>query len=152
MVRVKKNSMTISYIYKDKYGKLQIRMNSQGRFTPVTYYSKAYTEWARTAIQTAIVFKSKHPEIEFPLRGKYNLRCIFFSNEDRIIDQSALYEGVQDVLTGKAGVLKDSVPGNTYQIIMDDSTRFIGGHDGSRYLYLPAEPPRTEVTLTDFKF
>ncbi len=150
--RVKKNSMTVSYIYKNSSGQLKIRMNADGRFTPVTYYTEAYTEWAREAIQACIVFKSHHPEIKFPLQDKYNLKCLFFSAEDKVVDQSALYEGVQDVLTGKAGVFKDSVPGNLYQIIQDDSIRFIGSHDGSRYIYSPATIPKTEITLTDFKW
>jgi hypothetical protein len=151
IARVKKNSMTVSYIYKDKFGSLKIRMDSKGRFTPVTYYSKAYVEWAKKAIQSVIVFKSKQ-KLTFPLTDKYNLKCIFYTNENRVIDLSALYEGVQDVLTGRSGVLKDSVPGHLYQILEDDSVRFIGSHDGSRLLYLPAEPPRTEITITDFKY
>ena len=149
-VRVKKNSMTVSYIYKDKAGRLKIRMTVDGRFTPITYYSKAYTEWAKNAIQTLVVFKSHNTNINFPLVDKYNLKCLFYSKENKVVDQSALYEGVQDLLTGKAGVCKDSVPGHIYQIIQDDSIRFIGSHDGSRYIYLPAEQPRTEIILTDF--
>lgn len=150
--RVKKNSQTISYIYEDKFGKLKIRMTSDGRFAPVTYYTKAYNTWAKDAMQALMVFKSKHSDIKFPLDGKYNLCCRFFSREDKVVDLSALYEGVQDCLIGKSGVSKDSIPGNLYQIIQDDSVRFIGSHDGSRYIYLPAEEPRTEIIITDFKW
>lgn len=154
--RVKKNSMTVSYIYKDKTGKLRIRMTADGRFTPVTYYTSAYKEWAKDAIQACIVYKSKHqlqlPNFPLPLVGRYNLKCLFYSRENKVVDLSALYEGVQDVLTGKSGVYKDSIPSNVYQIIQDDSVRFIGSHDGSRYIYLPAEEPRTEVILTEFKW
>lgn len=149
-IRVKKNSMTISYIYKDKFGRLKIRMTSDGRFTPVTYYTKAYKEWARQAIQACVVYKSKN-KIVYPLTGQYNLKCLFISNENKKVDLSALYEGVQDVLSGNAGVLKDRVSKSVYQIIEDDSVRYIASHDGSRYLYLPVEQPRTEIILTEFR-
>jgi Holliday junction resolvase RusA-like endonuclease len=151
-VRVKKNSMTVSYVYRNKLGHLKIRMDQNGRFTPVTYYSKAYTEWAREAIQSAIIFKSKHPEIQFPLDGQYNLKCLFYSAENKRVDLSNLMEGVQDCLTGNAGVFKDSIPGNLYQTLLDDSVRFIGSIDGSRYVYSPTDIPRTEIILTEFKW
>lgn len=151
-MRVKKNNMTKHEIYKDKKtGAYKIYKSSDGRITPVAYYTKAYQEWARTAIEACIVFKSKHLEFTYPLMDKYNLKCLFYSNENKVVDQSALYEGVQDVLTGKSGVFKN-IPGGLYQIIYDDNVRFIGSHDGSRYIYSPSEEPHTEVIITEFKW
>jgi len=148
--RVKKNSMHKHEVYRDKKTG-QIKLYGGDKIRPVIYLEPAYVEWAKLAIQAAVVFKSKHPEFGYPLSDKYNMRCLFYSNEDKIVDLSALYEGVQDVLAGNAGI-KIKIPDYMYQIIMDDNTRFIGSHDGSRYIYLPSEQPRTEVTLTDFKW
>jgi len=147
--RVKKNNMTKHEVWYDKKNSVWRIYQKNNRITPVTYYTKAYQEWAREAIQTAIIFKSKHHEFVYPLDGRYNMRCLFISNENKKVDLSALYEGAQDILAGNAGILHDSVPGALYQIIMDDSVRFICSHNGSGYYYLPAEQPRTEVTLTE---
>ena len=140
---VKKNTAKTSVIGKDKYGRLTKRA------TPVHWYTDAYKLWARNAIKACAEFKNTHQNITFPLTGKYNLKCIFFMDRDTVVDLSALYEGVQDVMAGNAGVWKDSVSKDLYQIIMDDSIRFIGSHDGSRVI-LDYTNPRTEITLTEF--
>jgi len=145
--RVKKNSMTTSYIYKDKNGSLKIRGDGK-RFAPVTFYSKAYTEWARNAVETLIAFKSKNIHIEFPIKDKVNLKCLFFMDKNSVVDQSALYEGIQDTLIGKPGVLKGVDP-RLYQILEDDSVRFVGSHDGSR-TFLDYVNPRMEITISDY--
>jgi hypothetical protein len=150
-VRVKKNSMNKHEVYRDKKTG-EVRLYGGAKILPVVYYEKSYVEWAKDAVQTAMVYKTKHPEISFPLTGQYNLKCLFFSNENKKVDLSALFEGVQDVLSGNAAGKSIKVPGNIYQILMDDSIRFVGSLDGSRYIYLPGEPPRTEITITEFKW
>ena len=59
-------------------------------------------------------------------------------------------EGVQDVLAGNRGV--NIADKSYYQILEDDSIRYIGSIDGSRVIHLPGEPPRIEITITDFKW
>ncbi len=143
---VKKNTRKTSNFRKDKKtGKLIMLPN------PISYYSKAYNEWAKTAIMRAISLRQElvNAGWELPITDKINLKCLFFFDADRVVDLSNLYEGVQDLLTGHAGVYEDKVPKNLYQIIMDDSVRFIGSHDGSRF-YLDYINPRTEVILEPF--
>jgi|SRR5690554_5059253 len=145
---IKKNSATTSYVYKDKHGRLRLRQNSNGGLAPITYYSAAYKDWAKLAVQQCLVYRSKHPELSFPLTGQFNLKCLFYYNRDGIVDLSNLYEGVQDVLAGNEKWLQLGVD---WSIIKDDCTRFIGSHDGSR-LILDYTNPRTEITLTPFKW
>lgn len=142
---VKKNTAKMSFMYKDKKSGRLIQ-----RPAPVHYYLEPYKKWAKNAIKACAEFINQHPEMDFPLTGQYNLKCIFYMNVNRVVDLSALYEGPQDVLAGNAGVWKESVPSRLYQIIEDDSTRFIGSHDGSRVV-LDYVNPRTEITLTEFK-
>ena len=143
---VKKNTVRHSMFYKDKFGR------NIPRPAPLVYYTKPYTEWAKGAIIACANFKTTHPDIEFPLSGQYNLACKFVYAENKKVDISNLLEGVQDVLAGNAGACKDSVPSEYYQIIEDDSVRFICSLDGCRFIYSPSEKPRTEVILTDFKW
>lgn len=142
---VKKNTRKTSNYRKDKNGKLIMLAN------PISYYSKAYTEWAKTALARCINFRNQLQKDgwELPIADMINLKCLFFFDTNRVVDLSNLYEGVQDLLAGNAGVYEDKVPKNLYQIIMDDSVRFIAGHDGSRFL-LDYTNPRSEVTLQPF--
>lgn len=143
---VKKNSVRHSFFYKDKSGR------AIPRPAPVSYYSPQYKDWAKIAIQTMINFKSRHTDIQFPIQEQINLACKFFFNKNIRIDLTNLMEGVQDVLAGNAGVYKESVPKQYYQIIEDDCTRFVASIDGSRYIYSPSEEPHTEVIITEFKW
>lgn len=134
---VKKNSAKMSFF--DSKGK--------PRKFPLHYYSKAYNEWGKIAVQACAIWKTKNSGLSFPLKEQWNLRCLFYMSDFRRVDLSALYEGIQDVLAGNAGVV--SVPSHIYQIIEDDSTRYIASHDGSRLL-LDKVNPRMEVYLTPF--
>jgi hypothetical protein len=125
---------------------------------PVTYYTDAYKEWETQAVQACTVFRSKleNEGVPFPLREKYNMKCLFFFDTMKDVDLSALYEAPQDVMAGKAPCMKNRIKGadfdiirSRFQIIQDDSVRFIGSHDGSRWLYDPSNP-RTIITLTPF--
>lgn len=143
---VKKNSATTSYMYKDKKsGQVKVRQSNTGAFAPIHYYSKAYKEWAKNAVQACIVYKSKHPEIKFPLNKQYNLKMLFYYNVNRKVDLSALIEGVADVLAGNEKWLNLSYD---WSIIEDDSTRFIQSYDGSRVI-LEYVNPRTEIFLEE---
>lgn len=142
---VKKNTAKTSVMGKDKNGRLLKRT------APIHWYTDVYKAWAREAIKACAEFKNTHTDMKFPLTDKFNLKCLFYIDRDTRLDLSNLYEGVQDVLAGNAGVWKESVPKELYQIIEDDSIRFIGSHDGSRVI-LDYVNPRTEIYLTEFKW
>lgn len=61
------------------------------------------------------------------------LVCTFFMQTLRIVDLSALYEGIQDTLV-------------KMEILKDDNFNIVIGHDGSR-VYLDRDNPRTEITI-----
>jgi len=142
---VKKNGAKTSLFYKDKKSG---RLRERDR--PVHYYTDVYKDWAKDAIKSCVDFKTTHPELTFPLTDRFNLKCLFYLDRNTVVDLSALYEGVQDVLAGNAGVWKEQIPKSLYQIIEDDSIRFIGSHDGSRVV-LDYVSPRTEIYLEEFK-
>jgi len=143
---VKKNTARHSSFYKDKLGNLIAR-----KF-PITYYTSAYKEWAKTAIIACYNYRQVHPEIIFPLQGCYNLSCKFIFDKNIKVDITNLLEGVQDVLTGNAGILENTIPKELYQILADDSVKNIGSLDNCRFVYLPADEPKTIVTLTEFDY
>jgi len=139
---VKKNSKKTSLYRKDKRTGRIVPLSK-----PVTYYSKQYNEWSKDAVQACAIAKTKHPEIEFPITTRIILKCLFFFNKNVRVDLSNLYEGTQDIITGNCHSI--NLPKNIYQILEDDSVRFILGHDGSRFL-LDYKNPRTEVFLIPF--
>ena len=140
----KKNSKKTSLYYKDKRtGRLRELSK------PMTYYSKPYTEWVKSAIQACAVAKTKHPHLQFPLTGRYIVKMLFFFNKQMKVDLSNLYEGIQDVMTGHNSGVARAIPTSAYHLLEDDSVRFILGHDGSRFLLDPANP-RTEVYIIPF--
>lgn len=138
----KKSTHKMSLYMKDKHGRRIPR-----KF-PVYYYSEAWKKWGQKAIVVCNRYKALHPEIAFPITERMNLKVLFYMDKIIKIDLSAMYEGIQDVLAGNAGVGK--LEPSIYQIIEDDSIRFIGSHDGSRVFYDKINP-RTEVYLTEFK-
>ena len=143
---VKKNTIQYSMFYKDKQGRRIPRPY------PIAYYTKNYINWAKDAIIACGNAKIQHPEIKFPIDEPINLSCHFIFDNQKNVDMSNLLEGVCDVLAGNAGVCKDTIPQSYYQILEDDSVRFICSLDNCRFLYLPAEESRTIVTITSFKY
>lgn len=139
---VKKGTSKTSLFTKDKFNR------KIPRDTPVHYYTQVYKDWAKNAIQTLMVFKTKHREIQFPIADKINLKCLFYMPDNRRVDLSALYEGVQDCLAGNEKWA--NIDPNLFQIIFDDSVRYIGSHDGSRVL-MDMINPRIEIFITDYK-
>jgi len=138
---VKKNTAKTSFTQKSRNGERKMRT------TPVHYYTDAYKAWAREAVLKCSDFKNSNSQIQFPIVEKMNMKCWFFTNNLGVVDLSALYEGVQDVLCGKAGI---NFPPEVYKIIADDNIRYIGSHDGSRVIYSPTSA-YTEIWLTPFK-
>jgi hypothetical protein len=139
---VKKNTKRIVANHKDR---------RTGQMIPnkkiAIYYTDAWSNWDKEAVLTLSNLITKHPEIEFPLTGKYNLQCLFYYTSEIVVDLSNLYEGIQDVMAGKS---ETNVPKRLFQIIFDDSHRFIGSHNGSG-VFLDPLNPRSEFILTDYK-
>lgn len=140
---VKKNTHRISVFIKDKKtGRKKVRPY------PLYYYTERWKEWAGRAIIACYNFKEKHPEYIYPITDRINLKVLFYLNNLRTVDLSALYEGIQDVLAGNAGIQSKLAP-ESYQILFDDSFKYIGSHDGSR-IFWDKQNPRTEVFITEF--
>lgn len=102
------------------------RKRKDGRQYPTIYYTKAFNKWQRGAI--ADIMDQPRPRI--PIDQPIILLCTFFIQQHNVVDISALYEGIQDVLV-KCEVLADDI----YTIVL--------GHDGSRVYVDPARPRMT---------
>ena len=73
--------------------------------------------------------RSHAEKLNYPL----NVKCLFYMPKRYRVDLTNLLEAIDDVLTH-------------YKIIIDDSYKYIGGHDGSRVLY-DKDNPRTEIYI-----
>lgn len=62
-----------------------------------------------------------------------NVKCLFYMPTRRSVDLTNLLEAIDDILT-------------TYNVLPDDNSKYLGGHDGSRVLY-DKDNPRTEVII-----
>lgn len=141
---VKKNSMKVSNTYKDKFGHLRIREQ------PVIWYTEAYKEWAKTAMITLYERKSQLG-IRNPLDGQYNIRCVFYY--DRLpsnIDIPNVLNSITDCLIGKSGLAYKNVEQSLYQVIKDDSCKYMASFDGTR-VTIDYKNPRTEITITNYR-
>ena len=96
---------------------------------PTVVYSSQYRGWLNNALDELEDQAKPDQPVDYPVL----LVCKFFMQTLRIVDLSALYEGIQDTLV-KAEILKD------------DNFNIIIGHDGSRVL-LDRENPRIEVAI-----
>lgn len=96
---------------------------------PIIVYSPQYREWAHRAMDELMVQKKPQEPIDYPVL----LVCKFFMQTKRVVDLSALYEGIQDVLV-------------QMHVLKDDNFNYVAGHDGSRVL-IDRKNPRTEVTI-----
>lgn len=96
---------------------------------PVIVYTPQYREWAHRAMDELAIQKRPQEPIDYPVI----LVCKFFMQTKRVVDLSALYEGIQDVLV-------------QMHILKDDNFNFVAGHDGSRVLF-DKKNPRTEVSI-----
>ena len=74
--------------------------------------------------------RSTAAELNYPL----NVKCLFYMPKRYRVDLVNLLESIDDILTH-------------YKIIIDDSFKYIGGHDGSRVLY-DKNNPRTEIYIS----
>jgi len=96
-------------------------------------YSAQYREWLHRAMDE-LALQDRPPE---PINYPVILVCKFFMQTKRVVDLSALYEGIQDTLV-------------KMDILADDNFNIVAGHDGSRVL-LARQAPRTEVTIIPYR-
>lgn len=106
-------------VTKKNHGRI-IKVNGKSRMIP----SKAFCNYQKAA----------KPYLE-PLGIDYkcNVKCLFYMQTRRIVDLVGLLQAIDDVLAH-------------YGVIVDDNSRIIAGHDGSRVLY-DKENPRTEILI-----
>lgn len=141
----KKNGQIISTQYRNKMG------GYTKRDIPLLLPKPEYVQWCKVAVQSLVVFKSKHPGV-FPLTDTINLQVVtYIPTGVGRLDLSATYEGIQDVLCGKVPKsISDKIAPQHFQILMDDSYQYVNGHDGSR-IFLDTNP-RMELTLSKFQY
>lgn len=92
-------------------------------------YSAQYRGWLNNAMDELALQKRPEQPIDYPVL----LVCKFFMQTKRLVDLSALYEGIQDTLV-------------KMEILADDNFNIVAGHDGSRVL-LDRERPRIEIAI-----
>ncbi|HEB61967.1 MAG TPA: RusA family crossover junction endodeoxyribonuclease, partial [Bacteroidetes bacterium] len=98
----------------------------------IVVYTAQYNAWKNDALKQLLGSKNKL-KINFPVI----LNCQFYCKTRHRKDLSAFYEGIQDVLV-EANVLED------------DNSNIIVGHDGSRIHY-DKEQPRIEIKILKVK-
>ena len=98
-----------------------------GRMIPLT--SKAYSEY-ELACLAQITETRRLLAINFPV----NVKCEYYMGTRRKVDLVNLLEATCDILV-EAGVL------------VDDNSRIVAGHDGSR-VYYDKQNPRVEIEIT----
>lgn len=151
---VKKNTATLSFFYWKTKGDLKVKVP---RDKPVMIYTDAYKKWSRASVQKLAIFvnnnsmKPTNERLPLPLAEPLVLTCIFFVDDYRLRDLSALIEGPQDMLAGQAGstCFPKSFNHKGYKIIADDNKDIIKNLGGSTVMFDPKRP-RTEIYLTSF--
>ena len=63
-----------------------------------------------------------------------NVKCLFYMGSRRVVDLPNLLSAIDDVLV-------------KYNVVVDDNSKIIATHDGSRVRY-DKENPRTEITIS----
>lgn len=104
----------------------QIFRDPKGR--PFVTPSKAYKQY----LKDCMVFLSSGL-LPRKLNGRYNIKCLYYMKTRRSVDLNNLLEATCDALTH-------------YNILEDDNSKIVAGHDGSRVLY-DKEYPRTEIFI-----
>lgn len=104
----------------------QIVLNPKTK-KPFIMPSKKYKEYEKAAMW--FIPRRKTP-IDFPV----NVKCLFYMPTRRRCDLTNMLEAIDDVMVAA-------------EVVIDDNSTIIAGHDGSRVLY-DKENPRTEVIIT----
>lgn len=123
---MKEVKFTIPLAPRTKKNSQRLIRTKNGRIIPIP--SKAYENYEKQAgwflkplkISTAV-----------------NVKCLFYMDTHRIVDLPNLEEAIDDIMV-------------KYEVVVDDNSRIIASHDGSRVRY-DKENPRTEIVITEFK-
>ena len=107
----------------------QVLVRSGSKMIPLP--SRSYREYEIACL--AQLRYAKTPAAD-PEGGPYNVRCLYYMPTRQRVDLTNLLEATDDILV-KAGILPD------------DSSEYVGGHDGSRVMHDKANP-RVEITIT----
>lgn len=75
--------------------------------------------------------------LKMPLRGRYNVKCVYYMQTRRKVDLTNLLEASCDMLVH-------------YGVLEDDNSSIVISHDGSRVLY-DKDNPRAEIEITEDK-
>lgn len=102
----------------------RICINSKGK--PFIMPSKQYKEYEQAA-----GWFIPRLNIDYPV----NVKCLFYMPTQRNVDSLNLLGAVDDILV-------------KYGCVVDDNSKVIVAHDGSRVLY-DKDNPRTEITITE---
>ena len=100
-------------------------IRSGGRTIPIT--SAAYEQYRRDCLRQIT------GDMKQGISSPVNLQCVYYMATRRIVDLVNLIEATCDILVD-AGV------------ILDDNSRIVAAHDGSRVLY-DKENPRVEIEI-----
>jgi len=118
----------IAPVTKKNSQRILINPRSGRPFVAPSIKFKEYQENARPFVCQFGLYGGEYP---------VNIKCLFYMPTRRRVDLTNLLESVDDVLTH-------------YGIITDDSSNYIGGHDGSRVFY-DKDKPRTEIFIYPLK-
>ena len=99
---------------------------------PFVLPSKRYKEYEYNCGEYIPFDRAKGDTIK-PDTYPVNVKCLFYMPTRRRVDLTNLLEAIDDILT-------------TYNVLPDDNSKYLGGHDGSRVLY-DKDNPRTEVII-----
>jgi len=89
---------------------------------------KAHDDFAEAA---AWYLRPRPPR---PIECPVNVKCLFYMKTKRIVDGLNLQAAIDDLLV-------------ECEVLKDDNSRIVVGHDGSRVYYDP-DNPRVEITIT----
>lgn len=151
---VKKNQANSAWTRKDKSGNI-IPLKAKA-----TWYSKAWIEYAKFAIQRLYTWKQiveKQHNVKFPLEGEYVVSMIFFrksipTDYKSKLDLDNLIAGILDILTGTSGLKlpkKSPIDHSDYKVLADDSVVYVKNH-GCSTCFLNPNNPHTEIFISDF--
>lgn len=115
------------------YGDPRTKKNSQrlimagNRYVPIT--SKAYADYRADCLRQIT------GEWRKGISTRINLACVYYMRTHRRVDLVNLLEATCDILVDA-------------NVIADDNSGIVAGHDGSRVEY-DKDNPRVEITITE---
>jgi hypothetical protein len=152
-VPVKKNTMKELWFTTNKAG------IKTARDRPLKFYTKTYTNWIKGIVPLLEKWKIENSDnYDFPLEGEFVVTFLMFRKHKGIVDLSALYEALQDLLIGKIGSSLDRhLKSGTFKfnpdrikILKDDNCTIIRNHGASNVYYTTGKP-YVAIFISTFK-